>query len=207
MDDVKQLMKGLLEGLKSGGMDQLDDILECLKAAPENLHRIEDAIHDLKHFDVWHWKEVKEALEIILGTMIDLYDMAKPCVKSGSAIESIIKLITNLNISTLLARMGKNLIFHGGHLYKDLKNAIDAWKNDDYYTFGYNIGDFLWSLIMKLALLENNSYTGLWLSPENIFEFLTGFLKGIHDDESETQQVIACLHAIPDVQAKLVQFS
>ena len=42
-----------------------------------------------------------------------------------------------------------NLILNGGALLKDIKDAIAAWNANNFYQFGFDIGDFAYRVLLS----------------------------------------------------------
>jgi len=42
-----------------------------------------------------------------------------------------------------------HIITNGGPLFKDLSDAVKAWKSNDFYSFGYDISDIVYRVLIK----------------------------------------------------------
>ena len=42
-----------------------------------------------------------------------------------------------------------NLILNGGQILKDITDAIASWNKGDYNKFGFDIGDFVYRVLLS----------------------------------------------------------
>ena len=76
----------------------------------------------------------------------------------------------------LIYKASKNLVINGVEIYTQLSGAIDSYKKNQFYDFGYHLGLGLDELVLKGAVKELGVKSVNNLSA---YKFLTGFLHPI----------------------------
>ena len=61
-----------------------------------------------------------------------------------------------------------NIVLNGGKILKDITDALASWKAANYYNFGFDIGDFIFRVLLI------NNYKGF--GPNDTFELVKGLL-------------------------------
>ena len=187
--DVINFIEGFLKGFIQDGETDLKEVLECIKEVIDSATYIKiwtdikDAVQDLKNIDILHWDSIYKALQKLFVSVFDIYYIILPCIDSVKELQVIISLLGNLNPATLLLKVGKNILFHGGKLLSDLTDLYHQYQKGNWTAMGFDLADFIYNLLLKTELKD--------VSPGYLL--IKGVLEGLAQDGANITDLLTCI--------------
>ena len=153
--NILNFTEGMLQGLIQNSGANLTDILKCVEGvfSPSEyqliLGYIESAVSMFKHLDIAHWEDIYKGFEQLFDAVFELYRVVKPCIAGVKELESIIKLLEDINPAILLSKITKNLVFHGYKLVSDLVDIVHQYQKGNWKQMGFDTGDIVYNLLIS----------------------------------------------------------
>ena len=142
-DDLIDFLKGFLNGLKDDGAQDWGKIAECVNNLGPTWKNLEELFEELKKFSIKDITKIVAWFEKALPLIQEIIKEVKPCLSMVGNIENIISIIEDMNIASLAWKIGKALLFHGGHIWND----ITAMMGENWYDRGHGFGDIIYILL------------------------------------------------------------
>ena len=139
------IVKGLFAGFGAeAGFEQLED---CFDDGGELFYDLIDVV-DLLTSDSKH--KIIKALKKIGEVFCDFFDIVQHCKELPQDAKEIWEALKKFKSPfKLVVHIGKNIILNGVEVFREIKSAVTAWKNQDFYVFGYNIGAAAYNVLIE----------------------------------------------------------
>lgn len=123
----------------------------------------------------------KENFDGIKAGLLDLGNAVKlipTSISTCKAIEQDLSAVVKMaevfsNPLSLIYHVGKNLVVNGIDIFKKIANALIAFGEADYFTFGENVGEAMSEVFLKAPTPKKDS-------DRKAYEFLDGFYAALN---------------------------
>lgn len=134
---VEQVVFGLLEGIFDA--EDMGNVTKCIQDSEELLVLVPKTAKDFRKNNIGGAIDgVKDIVEILKV----VHDAFKDCGTIGADIVAISQMITAMSSPHAFAfHVGQDLLVNGVSIFKEINQAIDDYKNKEWKSFGYNIGE------------------------------------------------------------------
>lgn len=144
LEDYIKLLKGLLKGMNVN--KDVEKIIKCADKVPDALLEILAAIEEIKRFDINHINEFILSVLKLITSIKNILKELGVCGESIEEIKAIIEKLSNIDIGIVIEKITQN--FFG--IIINIKEAIDAWTDAEYETFGLKIGEVIFIILLKI---------------------------------------------------------
>ena len=126
-DDIYNLVKGLLLGLR---FPDVDPLMKWINNVPDIYNDIVDIINLLEHIDFKHLTNLIEAISKILTLVSGILKDLEPCASGPNSdyLHKVIKAFANADI----VKIAMNILLNGGQVLKDILDAISSFNKNDF---------------------------------------------------------------------------
>lgn len=183
----------IVGGIIYGALKSYNSIEECFNDSKNILQDFTNAYISLKAESV---RGVEDGLVHIGRALLKVPDAIGHCKDVAGIINTLKNAAVKFSNPTLLTvTVGKNIVWHSVSIFKQVRSAIEAYKHQNWFSFGVNIGS-----IIDMVFLKNKFYR------ENLgssgSEFIHGFAHGV--SPSTYTDVSKCIHDVsPTVWKRL----
>lgn len=117
---------------------------------------------------------IADAIKAMGSAFKQLPTALKDCRNCFGIVNKLKNMVTLFaNPLKSLTKVGKNIIWHHKDITRNIKGAISAWDERDFYQFGENIGIMIGQLIGKIEEQANR----LQISTKDGALFFAGFFE------------------------------
>lgn len=113
--------------------------------------------------------------------------------------------------ATTLAKISKAVILHGTTIFKDGKNAAGHWKNKEYESFGWDLGDIVKIVFLKRGLDDLDKQDATEIIKEFTIGLATALIKDfsgslpdcIEGSTEIVQEIINAINELKDAKGNI----
>eukprot|EP00357_Protocruzia_adherens_P000288 CAMPEP_0114981338 /NCGR_PEP_ID=MMETSP0216-20121206/5488_1 /TAXON_ID=223996 /ORGANISM="Protocruzia adherens, Strain Boccale" /LENGTH=1455 /DNA_ID=CAMNT_0002342997 /DNA_START=218 /DNA_END=4585 /DNA_ORIENTATION=+ len=190
-----QIVEGLLEGTLDG--IGLSEIVSCFDDA-KNV--IEESVNAVELFSKGGASNVEQALKEIASAFSQVPTAISTCTSAVKDAETLATEIKNFaSPLTFFYEVGKSLLVNGVEIYDDVHTAIEDFKQDNYYDFGYQVGLALGTVLHGTQQLEAEA---LAVQSEGL-QIVEGLLEGALDGVG-LSEIVSCFDDAESVVSECV---
>eukprot|EP00831_Metopus_contortus_P025651 TRINITY_DN22045_c0_g1_i3.p1 TRINITY_DN22045_c0_g1~~TRINITY_DN22045_c0_g1_i3.p1 ORF type:complete len:128 (-),score=25.31 TRINITY_DN22045_c0_g1_i3:165-548(-) len=99
----------------------------------------------------------------VLTAVQSIFKDILPCIDSYDELEKLIHKIIDLTPIEILKKLMLNMMDNARKIYKDILAFLAALKENDFYKFGYNVGEILEFLFLKDPKQGDSRFSSLQL--------------------------------------------
>jgi len=180
--DFVAFIKGFLEGINEKG--DINKLLQCIKGGEEIVQKIITAINYLKNMN---FENIIKGLTLLFEAIKQLLEMLKPCMEGFDQLKKLLNAIAHVDIKKIALK----ILTHPTEFLKDITKAIECFGKGDLFCAGKCIGDLLRMMFLSARV-----------QAEPIADFLTGFLKGIHEVKN-IDDLLKCIRSADPILEKI----
>jgi hypothetical protein len=182
-NDVKAAIE-IIGGIFVGAFKSSTSIKECFDDTQSIFSDFSNAYISLRQETVGG---ITDGLVHIGKALLKVPDAVRDCKDLGEIVVKIRSLAVKFSNPTLLTvSVGKNILWHGISIFREVNLAITEYQNQEWFSFGMSIGS-----IMDMVFLSNPHAEPLQSTGS---EFLKGFANGV--SPSAYNDVEACLNNV-----------
>jgi hypothetical protein len=170
-------MKGFLEGINEKG--DINILLKCAKGFEAIFEKIKSALSYIQNMDL------DKGVTLLIEAYKELLDNIEPCSEGFEQIKKLLEEFKKIDITNIVIKILSDPFPY----IQDVTKCIEAFKNEDAYTAGKCLGDFLYRLF--LANLPGIEF-------DDFVQMVKGFLSGINQGHS-FDEVEKCIMSVPKV--------
>merc|ERR1712087_934368 len=136
--DFEQFTIGLLKGAIE---TEVPDVMKCINDVETFVSEVETVYTDFKKET---FNGVKDGIEEI-GTIVGaISEDVQDCLSGVHGIENLVHMAENFaNPWSFAYHVGKDLLVNGVAIYHEVDDAIAAYEQPNYFTFGEDLGKAL----------------------------------------------------------------
>jgi len=184
---VIDFITGFFEGLNEKG--DINKLLECLHGVEKIIDKV---IEGLELIITLKPDKVIQGMRMIVEAVKELLVKIKPCSEGFQQILKLLEAFKNIDIIKIAFRFIANPDFY----IKEIRKAIEAFKNKDFYQAGKSVGTFLYKLFLAKAASPEDDVDVMTAIIESLKGFLRTFNKGKNVDE-----ILICVNEFYGVSA------
>lgn len=145
IDLSKEQVFQIVQGVLFGALDtaDLDDYITCIQDSEEVVEDIEDAVKNFKRENV---RGVTKGFSNLASALTTVSSAIGKCSQQKD-IDQVKKLeemlLTFKNPKSFAFHIGKDLLYNGKSIYKEISDAINQYEAGNLQAFGEDIGNIL----------------------------------------------------------------
>jgi hypothetical protein len=192
---ILELVEGLLEGAFG---EEGEAAAHCLENGEKIFYLFEEAIDELKAGGV----------DSIIQGFVHLGTALQALVTEFEDCEKALKIVTDIEIiaakflepQALAIEVGTSIIWHGFHIYNDVKKTIKNFEAENYQEAGKNFGDII-------NVVFGGSFM-MYSPTQDSIDTVEGILVGAFGDDGK--EVVVCVNdgeaIFTDIEAAIKEF-
>jgi len=182
--DILDFVKGFLKGV--GHDEVFDNIKACIGDSKSIINNLVTGVKDIETRNA---VKVQEGIALIGKACEAVPAAVQQCKAGGADVAQLIKMIKSFkNPVSFIYYVGKSLIINRVDVFNEVNQALAAYNQHDFVTFGYWIGR-----AMDTIFLGDKAVHAVAVhSKEDVVAFTKGFLNGI-SQSSVFDSIKACI--------------
>jgi len=197
-ENFAQFMQGMLKATGVGSFN-LEALLVCIYEEDQAALILYEAVQLLE--EAYAQKDIGEAIGGIIATIAGI-QQARQGLPACEAIDQSTMNWTKFDQMVAVCEnpkdnmkvIGKDIIFNGKIITKDIAQALDSFRSGDFEQFGEKLGD---ALIKTTTLKDNNN-------KQQVAQFQQGFLKATGVGSFNLEALLVCIYE--EDQAALILY-
>lgn len=185
---VFDFVSGFLKGIKEE--KGIQDLIKCLKNADQILEKIKKALEVIMKMK--SLEELLAGLKLLFAAFLELEEMVKPCLEGFHQFKRLLKEIRHADLNKIMAKLIKSWPF----FLSEIIDIVVCFANGKFECAGHGLGEILNRLFLEGRLLESNG-------GNPIFDFLNGFLQGIHEPK-QVEDLMKCMKNADQILQKIM---
>ena len=149
LQEYIKIVKGLLTGLNIS--HDIDNVLKCINTVPDVVAQLAQIIETLKNIDIYHIKELVEAMMKIFNDIKDMLEQLAVCAETVPELKEIVEKLSKLTLEKIVEKVNKDTF----SIMLNLMSAKAAWEIKQYERFGKYMGNIIYKILLDFKLADN----------------------------------------------------
>ncbi len=148
IEDLIETLRGVLESWEVG-KEEVSKLLLCVGGLKDIESQVYKIMEEIKKINVGNIMKLVEAVVRLFGTFQQIFKDIEPCIDSEGEVRKLTDKFINVTSVEFLTKVLLNIMDNARRIYNDILGMIAAFRKEDYYTFGYDVGDIIEALFFK----------------------------------------------------------